>query len=87
MYKISITQVVVKYVFDLAYKSLIGLTLFRSVFFTLKYNSFFFQIEEDIANYAQYNIMKQEEKQATLRLNKGVRPHILNFQKRHVPVS
>lgn len=46
----------------------------------------YFQLEEDTENYIQYQIMAiQEKKTVTLRLKKGVLPHIFHCQKKTVP--
>lgn len=44
-----------------------------------------FQVKEDTANYIEYNIMKHERDKCSLRLKKGVVPHIFLCQKRNTP--
>lgn len=44
-----------------------------------------FQVKEDTANYIEYNLMKQQGEKCSLRLKKGVVPHIFLCQKRNMP--
>ncbi|XP_075989241.1 uncharacterized protein LOC142985137 isoform X5 [Anticarsia gemmatalis] len=45
-----------------------------------------FNVKEDTENYIQYNLMKEQGEKCSLRLKKGVLPHIFLCQKRRMPL-
>ncbi|XP_045491566.1 uncharacterized protein LOC123691291 isoform X2 [Colias croceus] len=45
-----------------------------------------FNVKEDTENYIEYNLMKEQGEKRTLRLKKGVLPHIFLCQKRRMPL-
>ncbi|KAF9411551.1 hypothetical protein HW555_009699 [Spodoptera exigua] len=45
-----------------------------------------FNVKEDTENYIEYNLMKEQGEKCTLRLKKGVLPHIFLCQKRRMPL-